>query len=75
MRKLKLEIEKLRVESFETNATGAAPGGTVVGHMPKPSTLEPTEITGACCDHTLALSCVQTNCLDECGILTVDPCV
>jgi hypothetical protein len=77
MRKLKLAIEKLQVESFKTDETRAARGGTVAGHMARPTpTFQPTErVTGPCCDITLALSCVQTNCLTQCGILTADFCV
>ncbi len=75
MRKLKLAIENLAVESFETARTSDA-RGTVDAHGPKPgTTIQPTAITGSCCDITLALSCVQTNCLNECGLLTADACV
>ncbi|HEU4751958.1 MAG TPA: hypothetical protein VFU47_02540 [Armatimonadota bacterium] len=77
MRKLKLTVEKLRVESFETDAALAAHSGTVAAHMPKPggTGLCPTQITGSCCDVTLAQSCVQTNCFADCGVLTADPCI
>jgi hypothetical protein len=78
MKKLKLQIENLVVESFQVSENRAGSRGTVAAHMPKPqpgcSTIAETQITGPCCDITLALSCVQTNCLNECGLLTVDPC-
>jgi hypothetical protein len=76
MKKLKLQIENLVVESFQVSGNGADGRGTVAAHMPKPT--EPpfaeTQITGSCCDITLALSCVQTNCFEECFVLTADPC-
>lgn len=76
MNKLKLRLDRLEVESFETAALRAEPRGTVAAHMPKPggTTIQDTEITGPCCDYTLALSCVQTNCL-ECNVITADTCV
>lgn len=77
MAKLKLQIDNLRVETFETAETSDL-RGTVAANMPKPTRPEPcfqeTNITGPCCDHTLALSCVLTNCLTECGILTAQTC-
>jgi hypothetical protein len=72
MRKLKLAIDNLRVESFETSKTGAERRGTVAAHMPRPPV--GTAITGSCCDITLAQSCIQTNCFNECMVLTVDTC-
>ncbi|HEU4557812.1 MAG TPA: hypothetical protein VFS20_08175 [Longimicrobium sp.] len=75
MTKLKLQIDNLQVESFETAGTRAELRGTVAAHMPKPggTTLQETQITGSCCDITLALSCVQTNCL-ECNVVTANTC-
>lgn len=73
MNKLKLQIDNLTVESFETSETRAE-RGTVLGASgicpasdaaPCPND---TEITGPCCDYTLVLSCVQTSC-EECGPL------
>lgn len=70
--KLKLDVDALEVTSFDTD-TAAQARGTVnaaSGTSPMPATeLAPcpndTEITGPCCEHTLMLSCVQTNC-EEC---------
>ena len=76
MTKLKLQLDHLAVESFETARVRAEHRGTVAAHMPKPggtTTIQDTQITGPCCDYTLALSCVQTNCL-ECNIITADTC-
>jgi len=71
MNKLKLRIDNLKVESFETSRVRAE-RGTVLGA----SGIEPatpvapcpndTVITGPCCEVTLVLSCVQTSC-DDCG--------
>ncbi|HEX9936237.1 MAG TPA: hypothetical protein VGB15_03920 [Longimicrobium sp.] len=76
MNKLKLQIDNLRVETFETAETSDL-RGTVAANMPKPTRPEPclqdTNITGACCEYTFALSCVQTNCL-ECNVVTADTC-
>lgn len=77
MTKLKLQIDNLQVETFETADTRAELRGTVDAHMPKPTRPEPcladTNITGACCEYTFALSCVQTNCL-ECNVVTANTC-
>ena len=73
MNKLKLQIDNLTVESFETSDTRAE-RGTVLGASgicpasdaaPCPND---TEMTGPCCDYTLVLSCVQTSC-EDCGPL------
>ncbi len=76
MTKLKLQVERLKVESFETAAAGEERRGTVLGAggiVPRPpsSPCAPfeTEYTGSCCDITLALSCIQTNCFAECNSL------
>jgi hypothetical protein len=64
MRKIKLELESLAVESFETSGTSEE-RGTVQGAEGFAATnhcIEPTRITGACCDYTLALSCIADNC-------------
>lgn len=77
MPKLKLQIENLAVESFEAGARGR---GTVLGaSVIEPASAQPpcfleTEITGPCCDVTLAISCVLTNCIQDCAIVTWDPC-
>ena len=79
MTKLKLQVDNLQVESFETAGTRAELRGTVAAHMPKPggggTTLQETQITGSCCDITLALSCIETNCLNECTLLTGERCI
>ena len=75
MKKLTLQVENLVVESFDVSGNGAEGRGTVAAHMPKPTpggTIVETQITGSCCDITLAQSCVQTNCLTECTLLTAD---
>ena len=77
MRKLKLQIENLKVESFETSETGAERRGTVAAHMPKPGgpVLIETYYAGDTCECTLAQSCVLTNCFQDCFVLdTVDTC-
>lgn len=73
MRKIKLELESLSVETFETAGARAEIRGTVRGESviePAPLSEAPfecleTEITGPCCEYTLVLSCVQTGC-EEC---------
>jgi hypothetical protein len=81
MRKLKLAIENLTVESFETSETREG-RGTVLGASgicPVPES-DPawgcmdSEFTGPCCDHTLMLSCVQTNCFAECNSFDANVC-
>jgi hypothetical protein len=71
MRKLKLAIDNLKVETFETSEAGGGRRGTVLGAadiQPRPLTQGPlgcqieTRYTGGCCDITLAVSCIQTNC-------------
>jgi hypothetical protein len=78
MSKLKLQIDNLQVETFETAETSDL-RGTVAANMPKPTRPEPcfqeTDLTGPCCDYTLALSCVLTNCITECGLETFDTCL
>ena len=78
MAKLKLQIDALTVESFDTAETRGELRGTVAAHMPRPggggTTFQETQITGPCCDETLAQSCVQTNCLNQCTIVTLDTC-
>ena len=72
MSKLKLQIDNLKVESFETSETRAGRGTVLGAESIEPATPvgpcpNDTEITGPCCDYTLVLSCVQTNC-DECTV-------
>jgi len=87
MKKLKLQIENLAVESFDVSGIRAESRGTVAAHMPKPTpggtTFQTEAVTGSCCDITLAQSCVQTNCFNQCNqftansdcvSFTVDPC-
>lgn len=76
MRKLKLAIENLTVESFDTSAAGRE-RGTVLGAseiQPAPESVLPghcdtgTAYTGPCCGYSLVISCA-TNCDDvaTCG--------
>ena len=83
MNKLKLRIENLKVESFETAEAGGE-RGTVLGaaDRPRPLTQDPqgcqfqTEmVTGGCCDITLAISCVLTNCFAECNSFDPELCI
>jgi hypothetical protein len=74
MHKVKLSLETLQVESFETVASGAGLRGTVAAHMPKPGGPQPTYYVGNTCECTLELSCVQTDCGDECFLYTADTC-
>lgn len=77
MRKLKLELDRLAVETFETSRASAEHRGTVLGAavapapFSKPLECLDTQITGPCCDYTLALSCVQTNCLEDCTVVSL----
>jgi hypothetical protein len=81
--KLKLRIENLKVESFETSVAGGERRGTILGAArPRPLTQGPlgcqlqTEmVTGGCCDITLAVSCIQTNCLAECNSFDPEICL
>jgi hypothetical protein len=61
MRKIALDIESLAVETFETSSALAEARGTVQGA--DASTGCDSRITGACCDYTLALSCIVKNCI------------
>jgi hypothetical protein len=75
MRKVKLSLDALQVESFATAATGAELRGTVAAHMPKPTPpLVETYYAGNTCGCTLAQSCIQTDCGPGCFLLTVDAC-
>lgn len=74
MRKVKLAIDSLRVESFATSESGAEHRGTVAGHMSRPTRpLDPTLQAENTCECTMAPSCIQTNCLMECHQLSLDP--
>ena len=85
MNKLKLRIENLKVESFETSMVGGERRGTVLGAAdarPRPLTQGPlgcqlqTEmVTGGCCDITLMISCVLTNCFAECNSFDPEICI
>jgi hypothetical protein len=72
MSKLKLDVDALEVTSFDTDAA-AGTRGTVVGASgiePAPESVHvciDSRFTGPCCEYTLVLSCVQTNC-DECTV-------
>jgi hypothetical protein len=70
MRKIKLDLQSLAVETFETTDAGVERRGTVAGaDAATARCINNTAITGSCCDVTLALSCVQTNCLTQCTIV------
>ena len=84
MKKLTLKIDELTVETFDLTAARAEGRGTVLGASesePEPVTdafpecFQSHHITGACCEHTFALSCIETNC-EFCGpvLVTVEPC-
>lgn len=75
MRKVKLSLDTLQVESFATAESGAELRGTVAGHMPKPTPpLIETYYAGDTCECTLAMSCIQTDCGRECLLFTIDTC-
>lgn len=77
MSKLKLQVDRLEVQTFETAGLGAEGRGTVAAHMPKPPKDPPlieTYYVGDSCECTLAQSCIQTNCLIDCFVLTADTC-
>lgn len=78
MRKVKLSIESLHVESFETAASGTELRGTVAAHMPKPQTnncpIEETYYVGNTCECTLELSCAGTCPYIECNPFTAETC-
>ena len=68
--KLKLDVDALEVTSFDTDAAAGGRGTVRAASEPLPaSEAAPcafeTEITGPCCDYTLVLSCIETQC-DEC---------
>lgn len=73
MRKVKLAIDSLRVESFETAEPGAEQRGTVAAHNPGPPLGETLQAENTC-ECTMAQSCIQTDCGPECFFLTVDTC-
>ena len=81
MDKLKLRIDNLEVESFQTQDTGEGRRGTVraaseiIPASDGPFVCFGTEITGPCCDVTLAPSCIETNCITECLYVTEDACL
>lgn len=77
MNKLKLQIEKLAVESFDTAAAGGERRGTVLGASGiqsrqftecEPNCEFETRATGYCCDISLVISCAQTNCAECTGL-------
>jgi hypothetical protein len=83
MRKLRLDPESLRVESFEAVTAGGGQMGTVNGHIRKPpaepNTIEPCYVNtstcgnscyGTCyatCGSTCANTCDDYTCLQSCG--------
>lgn len=73
MGRLRLEVDALRVESFETASGDSAPAGTVHGHAPPPT--RRNEITcGATCDNDPM--CIVTDdptCLEPCGTTLCGP--
>lgn len=75
MRKVKLALDALQVESFETSRSGAEHRGTVDAHMPKPTPpVVETYYVGNTCECTLAMSCIQTDCGTQCYLLTAETC-
>lgn len=76
MRKLKLELDDIQVESFETNRLEAE-RGTVRGHVSiaNPCTGQCDTVNDATCDpeagctNTAAgdYTCIATNCADQCS--------
>jgi hypothetical protein len=62
MKKLRLNIESLRVESFGTGS--AAAGGTVVGHFDQAVTLPIDDTIGG--DRSRIDSCYFNTCYDTC---------
>jgi hypothetical protein len=61
MPKIKLDLDSLAVETFETASAAAEERGTVRGA--DASTGCDSRITGACCDYTLAPTCIPQNCI------------
>jgi hypothetical protein len=74
MNKLKLDLDQLAVESFETNAADGAQRGTVRGMGPTPPLLTaPPTCASFClscepgCDNTLAGVTCEASCEASCG--------
>lgn len=61
MKKLRLALDDLRVSSFATNAAGAAPRGTVLGHR---------AVSGVSC---IAYSCDVGYCEPQTSLEPVQP--
>ena len=66
MRKLKLDVETLAVESFAVDPEASRGQGTVKGHSDSPpfTVLEPTLCEDASCKWT---ECNNLSCFAECG--------
>ena len=79
MSKLKLNLEALEVTSFDTDASAEGRGTVHAASDIRPISQRPRDcffsenVTGSCCDITLAPSCIQTQC-DECLIITASTC-
>jgi hypothetical protein len=72
MNKLKLQIEDLAIESFET-ARAAGDEGTVVGHATQGNKYTCDPAVGTCFGYTCYETCAGT-CPDSCDF-TCDPAV
>jgi hypothetical protein len=72
MNKLKLQIEDLAIESFET-AKSAGNEGTVVAHATQGRNYTCDPVVGTCFGYTCYETCAET-CADSCAY-TCDPAV
>ena len=67
MRKLKLQIDELRVDSFDTDDRGAARRGTVAGQLLAYSLDQSgCEIYSGCCTHSCNGTCAGATCGSTC---------
>lgn len=76
MNKLKLQIDNLQVETFDTAEAGEGRRGTVLAASGiqsrqftecEPNCEFETRATGSCCDISLVISCALTNCAECVG--------
>ncbi|HEU0012721.1 MAG TPA: hypothetical protein VFQ45_03520 [Longimicrobium sp.] len=66
MKKLKLDLEALQVDSFSTAAEGVGPDGTVYGHVSMPVTGCPVQFVPGQIKKTHPMHCPPTS-LHTCG--------
>ncbi len=85
MRKLKLAVDDLKVESFDTSRIGEVRGTVAGASGIQPASevamcLTDTEVTGPCCDASLMVSCAtdcdgMATCYPQCAVLETNTCI